>query len=261
AAEPLWGGRPRPSPEVLDDLLVWAAIGLAVAQSSSAGSLGPGPTPAPGESPTPAPSAANAEAVSHPDERRKAAPAEPAAPGGQTFTARVFELPPATPGAPRVEAADAAQPGPAAPAPPATPVAMVPIEIGMRALEGARQFQIRLHPEEYGRVDVKLDLDGDGRVKAHLVVDRVETLALLQRDARTLERAFEQAGLKTGDGALQFSLGQQGQQGQQGQPHHPDAARRAFARPDLRAEPSPEARLNAALRGVRVGASGLDISI
>ncbi|MCP8937026.1 prolipoprotein diacylglyceryl transferase [Alsobacter sp. SYSU M60028] len=28
AAEPLWGGRPRPSPEVLDDLLVWAALGV-----------------------------------------------------------------------------------------------------------------------------------------------------------------------------------------------------------------------------------------
>lgn len=27
-AEGLWGGRPRPSPEILDDLLVWAALGV-----------------------------------------------------------------------------------------------------------------------------------------------------------------------------------------------------------------------------------------
>ena len=59
-------------------------------------------------------------------------------------------------------------------------------------------------------------------MKAQVVVDRVETLNMLQRDSRTLERAFEQAGLKTSDGALQFSLGSDSQAAEQ----RPPAGRR-----------------------------------
>jgi flagellar hook-length control protein FliK len=33
-----------------------------------------------------------------------------------------------------------------------------------------------------------------------------ETLALLQRDAKTLERAFEQAGLKSSEGGIDLTL-------------------------------------------------------
>lgn len=99
---------------------------------------------------------------------------------------------------------------PAAPLTPPVPVQAVPITIGLKALEGAREFEIRLDPAELGRVDVKLSISEDGRVQASLVVDRVETLALLQRDARTLERAFDQAGLTADANAIQFSLRQDG---------------------------------------------------
>ncbi len=87
-----------------------------------------------------------------------------------------------------------------------TPLHVVPIEIGLRALAGARQFDIRLDPGELGRVDVNLSISDEGEINARLVVDRVETLHLLQRDARTLERAFEQAGLKPSDGGVEITL-------------------------------------------------------
>jgi flagellar hook-length control protein FliK len=87
-----------------------------------------------------------------------------------------------------------------------TPIHVVPIEIGLRAMSGARQFDIRLDPGELGRVDVSLSISDKGEVSARLVVDRVETLHLLQRDARTLERAFEQAGLKPSDGGVDITL-------------------------------------------------------
>ncbi|WP_306225187.1 flagellar hook-length control protein FliK [Bosea beijingensis] len=87
-----------------------------------------------------------------------------------------------------------------------TPIHVVPIEIGLRAMSGARQFDIRLDPDELGRVDVSLSISDKGEVSARLVVDRVETLQLLQRDARTLERAFEQAGLKPSDGGVDITL-------------------------------------------------------
>lgn len=89
---------------------------------------------------------------------------------------------------------------------PPTPLHVLPIEIGLKALAGARQFDIRLDPGELGRVDVNLSISEDGEVSARMVVDRVETLHLLQRDARTLERAFEQAGLKPSEGGVDISL-------------------------------------------------------
>ena len=87
-----------------------------------------------------------------------------------------------------------------------TPLHVLPIEIGLKALSGARQFEIRLDPGELGRVDVTLSISDKGEVSAKMVVDRVETMHLLQRDARTLERAFEQAGLKPSEGGVDISL-------------------------------------------------------
>uniref|UniRef100_A0A9E8CMC8 Flagellar hook-length control protein FliK n=1 Tax=Bosea sp. NBC_00436 TaxID=2969620 RepID=A0A9E8CMC8_9HYPH len=101
------------------------------------------------------------------------------------------------PGAPGQGTASSQQP---------TPIHVVPIEIGLRAMSGSRQFDIRLDPDELGRVDVNLSISDKGEVSAKLVVDRVETLHLLQRDARTLERAFEQAGLKPSDGGVDITL-------------------------------------------------------
>ncbi len=97
-----------------------------------------------------------------------------------------------------------------------TPLQMLPIEIGMQAVRGVKTFQIRLDPAELGRVDVKLEIKEDGEVKANLVVDRVETLAMLKRDANTLQQAFEQAGLRQSPDGLSFQLRgeQQGREGQ-----------------------------------------------
>lgn len=119
----------------------------------------------------------------------------------------------ATPTMPDMASATPAQPSHGAgTAIPATPLHVVPIEIGLKALSGLNSFEIRLDPAELGRVDVKLDISDTGEVTAKLVVDRVETLHLLQRDARTLERAFEQAGLKPSDAGVDISLRDQGTQ-------------------------------------------------
>ena len=88
----------------------------------------------------------------------------------------------------------------------AVEVSALPVEIGLRTLSGMSRFEIRLTPENFGRVDVRLDIADDGRVRAHLEVDRPETLAILHRDARHLERALEQAGLNTADGGVSLSL-------------------------------------------------------
>ncbi len=101
------------------------------------------------------------------------------------------------------------------------PPSAVPVEIGLRALQGLKEFQIRLDPAELGRVEIRLSIDEDGTVTARVVVDRVETLNLLQRDAKTLERAFEQAGLKSADGGIDMTLRDPGQ-------HNRDRGREAW---------------------------------
>ncbi|MBY0296452.1 MAG: flagellar hook-length control protein FliK [Methylobacterium sp.] len=89
----------------------------------------------------------------------------------------------------------------------------------MRALAGSNRFEIRLDPADLGRIDVSLDIDREHRAKAHLVVERPETLALLQRDARNLEQALAQAGFDATEAAVSFSLrdgtGGQGQAGRE----------------------------------------------
>ncbi len=71
---------------------------------------------------------------------------------------------------------------------------------------GINRFQIQLDPPEMGRIDVKIDIDKSGALNARLVVERADTLDLLQRDARALERALAQAGLDSNKTNLEFSL-------------------------------------------------------
>ncbi|HHB82401.1 MAG TPA: flagellar hook-length control protein FliK, partial [Devosia sp.] len=70
----------------------------------------------------------------------------------------------------------------------------VAMEITRHVSAGNNQFQIRLDPAELGRIDVRLHMDDGGNTHARLVVERPETLAMLQRDAHSLERALTQAG-------------------------------------------------------------------
>lgn len=89
-------------------------------------------------------------------------------------------------------------------------------EVVRQLRNGTQQFEIRLDPPELGKVDVQLEMDGKN-VTARLTVERAETLDLLQRDQRALERALQQAGLNTDKANLQFSLRQDQQGGQRQQ--------------------------------------------
>jgi flagellar hook-length control protein FliK len=94
-------------------------------------------------------------------------------------------------------------------------------EIVRQVNDGNTRFQIRLDPPELGRIDVKLDIDKAGQVHARLTVEKAETLDLMQRDQRGLERALQQAGLDGAKTNLEFSLKQNpfssgGQHGQDG---------------------------------------------
>ncbi|MDJ0944108.1 MAG: flagellar hook-length control protein FliK [Kiloniellales bacterium] len=89
----------------------------------------------------------------------------------------------------------------------------VAVQIRRAVAAGNDRISIRLHPAELGRVQVRLEIAEDGHVRALITAERAETLDLMQRDLRGLERALQDAGLKTESGSLSFSL-----QDQQGEP-------------------------------------------
>lgn len=111
----------------------------------------------------------------------------------------------------------------------AVPVQELAVEIATRAGKGERRFDIRLDPPELGRIDVRLEIDSKGNTTTKLIVERSETLDMLKQDARGLEKALQNAGLKLDAGGLEFSL-RQDAQAQQGQQNHAPDMR---PRPDL----------------------------
>lgn len=96
---------------------------------------------------------------------------------------------------------------------PPVPLNGLAADIALRAAGGNSRFEIRLDPAELGRIDVRLDVDKHGNVTSHLTVERPATLDMLRNDAPRLQQALENAGLKTGDSGLQFSLRDQSSSG------------------------------------------------
>ena len=96
------------------------------------------------------------------------------------------------------------------------PLSGLALEIAVSARSGKSRFEIRLDPADLGRIDVRVDVDRNGQVTSHLTVEKPETLSMLRQDAPQLQRALDDAGLKTGTGGLQFSLRDQSSSSQNG---------------------------------------------
>jgi flagellar hook-length control protein FliK len=136
------------------------------------------------------------------------------------------------------------------------PVAGLAVAIAAKAKAGTNQFEIRLDPPELGRIDVRLGVDAGGQVTSHVTVDRAETLQLLQSHQPQLERAFEQAGLKTADNGLQFTLRDQSfANGNNGGGAQPGAAHLVVPDADSPAAEATQTYARAILRG------GIDIRV
>jgi flagellar hook-length control protein FliK len=216
--------------------------------------------PAAGPSESPAEEEAQAQAKSAPGASEGPAPAGAAparAPSPEAPAPAQPAAPPPTPGpiaaheAPELRSASPSQP---APPPRETPVtlAQLPVAVSVKALEGATRFEIRLEPAELGRVDVRLDIDPEGAVKAHLIVERPEALQLLRRDAHALQQALSEAGLKADSGGLSFGLRQENPGGhaayRQFQPPESEAAEKHASRQEAAPPPSSRPWRGAALR-------------
>ncbi|MCA3343494.1 MAG: flagellar hook-length control protein FliK [Roseomonas sp.] len=103
------------------------------------------------------------------------------------------------------------------PAPPARQLA--PVVVSLALGRGDEALTIALDPGELGRVEVSIG-QGKEAGQVRIVAERPETLALLQRDQRDLDRALNQAGLGDMARSLSFSLASdQGRQQHHGSAH------------------------------------------
>ncbi len=84
---------------------------------------------------------------------------------------------------------------------------MVSAQINKAANNGSTNgITLQLDPPELGRVEIRLEFGAERSVKAHLVVEKPETLLMLQRDANALDKALQDAGLETGSDSLNYEM-------------------------------------------------------
>ena len=73
-------------------------------------------------------------------------------------------------------------------------------QLNAAAQLGVERLQIQLHPEELGSLDIELVFDRERKVSVSISVERPETLELLQRETRQIERLLTQNGLQLDQG-------------------------------------------------------------
>ncbi|MCW0235624.1 MAG: flagellar hook-length control protein FliK [Ferrovibrio sp.] len=141
----------------------------------------------------------------------------------------------------------------------------VALQIKKGAAEGVDKISIKLDPGNLGKVEVKLEVTHDGRLMAVISADKPETLHMLQQEAGKLEQSLRDAGLKTDQQSLSFSLRDQGQanEGRDGNGNGNGRQRNRggddYAEAGLRTDPVQVAAANAQRAAAARG--GLDIRI
>ena len=104
-------------------------------------------------------------------------------------------------------------------------VQLAPALVQVAHAAGGHQITLQLAPDELGKVSIRIDRAPDGTASVQVVVERPETLKLLQADQPQLHRALDQAGLPQEGRSLTLSLaandaaaGQSGPGGSGGNP-------------------------------------------
>lgn len=82
----------------------------------------------------------------------------------------------------------------------------IAVQMARNKADGNNQFTIRLTPESMGTITVKLNIANNANLTAQLLVEKPETLALLQKDMAGLEKSLKAQGFSTGDGDLTIAL-------------------------------------------------------
>lgn len=83
-------------------------------------------------------------------------------------------------------------------------------EVGFKVIdgikEGSSKILIQLEPADLGRLDIRVDMNSDGKINMTILADKSETLDLLQKDVRNLEKTLQDAGFKGDFSSMNFNL-------------------------------------------------------
>jgi len=82
----------------------------------------------------------------------------------------------------------------------------VAVNLKQAIKDGSDEIQIQLKPASLGAIDVKLNVNHDGKLTAVISADRSDTLNLLKQDSATLQQALRDAGLNADSSSLSFNL-------------------------------------------------------
>ena len=102
------------------------------------------------------------------------------------------------------------------------------VEIVRHGLDGRDRMTIRLDPVEMGEIEIRLQFDDRGTMRAHVSAESSAALDMLRRDSGDLVRALADAGVRTDAQSFQFESRGHGRGDQHGQQPRPDPS----ARPD-----------------------------
>jgi flagellar hook-length control protein FliK len=128
----------------------------------------------------------------------------------------------------------------------------VAINLKQALTTGSDEIQIQLKPASLGTIDVKLNVNHDGRLTAVISADRSDTLNLLKQDASQLQQSLRDAGFNADSGSLSFNLRGDGQSFAQNTP--PSLPASVGSTTDF-------AAATAAVRAQRQHAGTLDIQV
>src|SRR5258708_6592975 len=91
-----------------------------------------------------------------------------------------------------------------------------------KKLDGrSTRFDVQLDPAGLGKVDVRVEIGGDGKMSASMAFDNPQAAAELKSRAGELQRALEQSGFDL-SGGLSFDVASDSGHGRQAQGHATD---------------------------------------
>ncbi|MDO5386150.1 MAG: flagellar hook-length control protein FliK [Pseudomonadota bacterium] len=94
-------------------------------------------------------------------------------------------------------------------------VEQIKVNITKSAVKGVDTINVQLKPEELGHIEIKMQIAKDGKLQAHIISSRAETMDMLQKEMPALEKAFNDAGFETDGSSFSFSFREDRQAGEQ----------------------------------------------
>lgn len=106
---------------------------------------------------------------------------------------------------------------------PARTVEQIKVNIARALNSGIDRINVSLNPKELGKIQVKMNLEKDGKVSASIAAASQDTLDMLMKDAKILQNALSSVGFDVDDASLKFSLLNQDGGNSSGQSSYADA--------------------------------------